>query len=439
MLRPAGVVALFLVLLSIAVPCRAEREARRSPVLNADIARHHEEHPLQQLLFVLTTRPGITCGSHRKALLPAINAGAEAFSDAFGHDNRLHRFTRELKTLLKDYDAAMTRAADGLAGAEARGAAMDRLLSGIIETARQSKIYPEEVDMALLQAAAAVENSLLRPPLAKVLSLEDRALVSFLLLKSTRQVHNRAALLVETPDAMTTLGAEASLSAAYTQRLAWCGPALARDLIAVEETLADPSLIGGLHNLIMMQFNAEAANDIFCLKVAMELFMSDSLLDVTPLAAKMASMGGVMTNVTPAMLQESGVVPLNSRYLVAFSWVDPSAPLIYSPDPTLADRLVSLGEEVPPSPDFALFSSPYRDIFQLNYDLTLCNRITSREWRDAEDQAYVLKQRPLSMTERLALRQADADRRQAVMGRLTGATARETHALRILLSGFFGK
>lgn len=438
MLRPVCVV-LFLVLLSSSVPCRAERGEHRSPILHAEIARHHEERPLQQLLLALTTRPGIPHGSHRKALLPAIHAGAEAFSNAFGHDKRLHRFSRELKPLLEAYDAAMSRSADGLAGAEARGAAMDRFLSGIIEAARQSKICPEEVDTALLQAAAAVENSLLRPPLVKVLSLEDRELISLLLLKSTRQVHNRAVLLVETPDAMTTLGAEASLSVAYTQRLAWCGPALAADLVALEKSLSDQNLLADQNSLIMMQYNAEATNDMFCLKVAMELSLSDNLLDLTPLAAKMASMGGIMANMTPTLLQESGAVPLNSRHLAAFSWIVPSAPLIYSPDPALADRLVSLGEEVPPSPDFSLFSSPYRDIFQLNYDLSLCSRITVREWRDAENQAFVLKQRPLSMAERLALRKADADRHQAVMGRLAGATAREKHALRILLSGFFGK
>lgn len=437
MLRPACVV-FFLVLLSSSVPCRAERGEHRSPILHAEIARHHEGRPLQQLLLALTTRPGIPLGSHRKVLLPAIHAGAEAFSNAFGHDKRLHRFFRELKPLLEAYDAAMSRSADGLAGAEARGAAMDRLLSGIIEAARQSKICPEEVDTALLQAAAEVENSLLRSPLAKVLSLEDRELISLLLLKSTRQVHNRAALLVEAPDAMTTLGAEASLSATYTQRLAWCGPALAADLVALEKSLSDQNLLADQNSLIMMQFNAEATNDMFSLKVAMEL-LSDNLLDLTPLAAKMASMGGIMANMTPMLLQESGAVPLNSRHLAAFSWIVPAAPLIYSPDPALADKLVSLGEEVPPSPDFSLFSSPYRDIFQLNYDLSLCSRITVREWRDAENQAFVLKQRPLSMAERFALRKADADRHQAVMGRLAGATAREKHALRILLSGFFGK
>ncbi|RNC72228.1 MAG: hypothetical protein ED859_02510 [Desulfuromonadales bacterium] len=441
MLRPACAVVLFLTLLAATVPCRAERGEPPCRFPHSETARHHEERPLQQLLLALTTRPGITYGSHSKTLLPAIHAGAEAFSDALGHDRRLHRFSRNLKPLLAAYNTDMARAAEGLAGAEARGTAMDRLLSGIIEVARKAKIHPEEVDMALLQAAAAVENSLERPPLAKALSLEDRKLISLLLLNSIHQVSRRAVVMTEPFDAMATLGTDPSLITYYAQRIGfvWYGPALAGELVALEKTLSAPNLLADPNNLIMMQFNTEASNDLFYLKVALELCIPDSHLDLTLLASKMASMGGIMANMTPALLQESGAVPLNSRYLAAFSWVDPSSPLVYSPDPTLADKLLALGDEVPPPPDFSFFSSPYRDIFQLRYDLSLCDRIMSREWRDAEDRAYVLKQRPLSMTERLALRKADADRRQAVMGRLADATPQQKHALRILLSAFFGK
>jgi len=153
----------------------------------------------------------------------------------------------------------------------------------------------------------------------------------------------------------------------------------------------------------------------------------------------MASMGGIMSDMTVSRLQESGVAPLNFRQLAAFNWVNPSSPLTYSPDPALADMLVSLGAELPPSPDFSLFSTPYRDIFQLRYDLSLCDLIASKELMNAEDQSIGLNQHPLSMAERLTLRKADADRRQAVMARLSEATPQEKHALRILLSGLIGK
>lgn len=131
--------------------------------------------------------------------------------------------------------------------------------------------------------------------------------------------------------------------------------------------------------------------------------------------------------------------PLNFRHFAAYNWVNPSSSLTYSPDPALADRLVSLGAEVPTLPDFSLFSPPYRDIFQLRYDLFLCDLIASKELQRAEDQWIGLNQRPLSMAERLTLRKADAERRQAVMARLLGATPQEKHALRILLSSYIGK
>lgn len=431
-------VVLLAALFAATTPCRAEGGEHPFGSHQPRHTGQQEEHPLQQLFLALITRPGITSDSHRKSLLPAIHDGAEAFGDALGH-RRAHRFSRDLKPLLAAYDAAISGAADGLAGAEARGAAMDRLLSCIIEVAKQSKIYPEEVDTAFLQAAAAVEKSLLRPPLAKLLSLEDRELVSLLLLKSVYQVHGRTVLLVEIPDALATLGVEASLAETYTKSIAWCGPALARELVALERDLSDPNILADLNNLIMMQFNAEATNDMFYAKVGLESYLAAYSFDLTPLAAKMASLGGIMAHMTPDLLRESGAVPLGLRYLAAFSWLEPLSPLVYAPDPALADRLRSLGGEVPASPDFSLFTSPYRDIFQLRYDLTLCELIMIREWWDAADQAFVLRQRPLSMTERLALRKADAERRQRVMGRLAGVTENEKHALRILMSGFFGK
>jgi len=347
----------------------------------------------------------------------------------------------DLKPLLVAWNAEMATAAEGLAGAEVRGAAMDRLLTGLVTVAKQANIYPEDVDMAFLQAAAAIETAIQRPPAAKVLTLEDRELISYLLLNSIYQVRKRTVILTEPFDAMATLGADPSLITYYAQRigLVWYGPALARELVGLENSLSNRDFLGNRDNLILMQINTEAVNDMFFLRLALELYFPDNRLDLTPLVSKMASMGGIMSDMTVSKLQESGAVPLNFRYLAAFNWVNPLSQHTYSPDPALADRLVSLGVELPPLPDFLLFSSPYRDIFQLRYDLLLCDLITSKELMNAEDQWIGLNQRPLPMVERFTLRKADADRRQAVMARLSGATPQEKHALRILLSGRIGK
>jgi len=440
-IRPGAVVALLLALLVAATPSVAGQNRSLDSLPTTKHRDFHAEQPLQHLLSALITRPGITADSDRRALHPAINAGADAFADALRHNKGFHRFLHDLKPLLVAWNAEMATAAEGLAGAEVRGAAMDQLLTGLVTVAKQANIYPEDMDMALLQAAAAIETAIQRPPTARVLAREDRELISYLLLNSIHQARKRTVILMEPFDAMATLGTDPSFITYYAQKIgpAWARPILARELVSIEKTISDPDLLGNRENLIMMQFNTEAVNDLFYFKMAMEVSFSINQLDLNPLAAKMASMGGIMSDMTVSRLQESGAVPLNFRHVAAFYWINPSSPLTYSPDPALADRLVSLGAQVSTLPDFSLFSSPYRDIFQLRYDLFLCDLIASKELQRAEDQWIGLNQRPLSMAERLTLRKADAERRQAVMARLSGATPQEKHALRILLSSYIGK
>ncbi|WP_298271840.1 hypothetical protein [Geobacter sp.] len=437
MIRLFSIITIIFVI--AATPSFAERDRLWEEHHTAEYRHLRAEKTLQQLLTVFVTRPGVTVDSPRRGLLPAIHAGAAAFTEALRPGKRLQRFTQDLKPLLTTLNADMESAAEGLAGAEARGAAMDRLLSGILDVAKGAKIHPEEMDIALLQAAAAIQDSLQRPPAVNVLSPEDRELISLRLLTSVSQLHKRAILLTEPLDALETLGTEPSQVAAYTQRLSWSGSALARELVGLEKTLSDPDILEDLNGLIMIQSDVDAANDIFALKVGLESSFLGNSLDLAPLAAKISSMGGIMSGMTTNLLRESGAVPPNFLIITAYDWLTPSTPLSYDPDASLPNKLALLGVPLPPPPDFSLFATPYRDIFQLRYDLSLCDQITVKEWQDAEEQAYVLNRHPLTAPERLALRKADAARRQAVMARLNGPTPEEKHALRILLLGYAGK
>jgi len=270
-IRPSTLGVLVLALLVAATPSFADRNRSLDSFHTIKHRDFHGEQPLQHLLSALITRPGITADSDRRALLPAIHAGADAFADAFRHDKRFYRFLHDLKPLLVACNAEMTTAAAGLAGAEVRGAAMDRLLSGLINVARQGNIYPEDMDMALLQAAAAIETAIQMPPAAKVLTLEDRELISYLLLNSIHQVRKRAVILTEPFDAMATLGTDPSFITCFAQKIGpvWAGPALARELVGLEKTLSDPGLLGSRENLIMMQFNTDVVNELFYLKMAL--------------------------------------------------------------------------------------------------------------------------------------------------------------------------
>ncbi len=439
MFNPCSIFAIILAILFAATPSFADRYFPFGAHHTAFISDIRTEQPLQQLLSAFITRPGITLDSDRRALLPAIHNGAEAFNDSLRHDKRLHRFSHDIKPLLAAYNAEMASAVDGQAGAEARGAAMDRLLAGILHVANQANIYPEELEMALLKAAAAIEKSMLRRPATRALTLEDRELITLLLLNSIHQVHRRTVLMEEPISAMVNLGTDPSLVATYVQRFTWCGQALANELVSLEKNISDPTFIGDLNKLIMMQFNTEALNDMFSLKIELESFSLANGIDLTTLAGKMASMGGIMSDMTANRLKVSGVVPLNFLTIAAYNWVTPSTPLNYIPDFKLPNELALLGISLTAAPDFSLFATPYRDIFQLRYDLFLCDQITAKEWQDAEDRADVVTKHPLTMVERLSLRKADATRRQAVLSRLKGATPQEKHSLRILLSHFFGK
>lgn len=311
MIRPGAVVALLLALFVAATPSVAGQNRSLDSLDKTKRRDFHAEQPLQHLLSALITRPGIIADSDRRALNPAINAGADAFADTLRHNKGFHRFLHDLKPLLVAWSAEMATAAEGLAGAEVRGAAMDQLLSGLVAVAKHANIYPEDVDMALLQAAAAIETAIQRPPAARVLAREDRELISYLLLNSIHQVRKRTAILMEPFDAMATLGTDPSFIAYYAQKIgpAWAGPILARELVSIEKTISDPDVIGNRESLIMMQFNTEAVNDLFYFKTAMEVSFSVNQLDLTPLAAKMASMGGIMSDMTASRLQESGAVP----------------------------------------------------------------------------------------------------------------------------------
>src|SRR5512139_2525664 len=137
----------------------------------------------------------------------------------------------------------------------------------------------------------------------------------------------------------------------------------------------------------MMQFNNDGLCDLFAFKYGMELLNSSIGLE-----AIVADFAARMPGMTPERLKELGVIsdilPLTT--IAAYNFITPELQLLYSPVNGLADKLEALGQMAPLPPDYSPFANPYLALFQVQYDMKLCDMITAAERTIAEDAAFNL-------------------------------------------------
>jgi len=385
--------------------------------------------PLADLFLQLMTRPGVTDSSDIRTLHFAAHGAALSFRQSMfrvpGRIVKWLHFRKDVGLLVDTYQKEYALATEGIAGAEAKGAALDHLLDGLLQASVRSGISLEAFDAALLRGAATVEAMISDRPLSKKLSLTDRELVIFLLRCSVHQERRRI-LLDSTRDAMLRLNAAEEITTPYQSRIyAVLRPTLTRELVGLEKMLAEPLFVSDPQNIITAGYNIEAICDVFAMKYALELYSLAEDLQETLISSLAAQIPGM----TPEILQEQLHVPITA--LAAYVSLNPTLPLTYYPVSGLADRLAVLGLTPPTPPDFSLFPDPYRALIQIHYDIRLCDLITSREWSMAENEIQDL-QRLLSLGEQMIMKEAAIKRLSQVRSHIKGVSEDTVEALLIL-------
>jgi hypothetical protein len=390
--------------------------------------------PIASLYLHLMTRPGVTAESDAKLLIPVTHEAAACFRKSLFQGStgilKQARFTKEVNRLVQAYLKEYANAPEGIAGAEARGAALDRLLNGLLLSAGRSGIPLEDLDLALLHGCSTIEKRISQRPLSSKLSETDRELVEYLLRFIVHQV-NRRTLLDSTKDAFRNVRAAEEVKTQYNSRIYQVSrQALPREPIGLETFLADPLNVADQQKIIMAVYNLEAICDVFALHYTMEFYsltldMQDSLI---------SSIVGRIPGMTTEVLTEQLRIVKGLRLppLAAYASIPPALPITYSPLSGLTDRLAMLGETPPAPPDFSLFSGSYRALFQLNYDILLSDLITAREWSIA-DNSNPDPTRPLSLADQYSLKASAMKRSAMIRTRIRGVSELTSRTLMILL------
>ena len=118
--------------------------------------------------------------------------------------------------------------------------------------------------------------------------------------------------------------------------------------------------------------------------------------------------------------------------IAAYAAIPSNLPIAYSAVSGLADRLAMLGETPPTPPDFSLFTGTSRALFQLNYDILLCDLITTKEWSIA-DNNNPDPTRPLSLADQYAVKVSAMKRSAMIRLRIRGVSELTSRTLMILL------
>jgi hypothetical protein len=394
--------------------------------------------PLASLYLHLMTRPGVTAESDLKLLIPVTHEAAACFRKSLFQGSmglaKQARFTKEVNTLVQAYQKEYAKAPDGISGAEARGAALDRLLDGLLLSAGRSGIPLEDLDLALLHGCAAIEKRISQRPLSSKLSETDRELILYLLRFTVHQERRRI-LLDSTRDELRNIRADEEIRTYYDEKICQVfKPVLSREPIGLETLLADPANFDDLHKILVREYNQEAVCDMFAMKYGMELGFATFDGQVSPLQDLLiASIAKHIPGMTPDHVKEQLQIVRSLRIppIAVYEAVQPRLPISYSPMGGLADRLAMLGETPPVPPDFSLFTGTYRALFQLNYDILLSDLITAREWSIA-DNNNPDPMRPLSLADQYSVKASAMKRSAMIRTRIRGVSELTTRTLMTL-------
>lgn len=390
--------------------------------------------PLASLYLHLMTRPGVTAESDLKLLIPVTHEAAACFRKSLFQGSmglaKQARFTKEVNTLVQAYQKEYASASDGAEGAEARGAALDRLLDGLLISAGRSGIPLEDFDLALLHGCATIEKRISQRPLSSILSETDRELVEYLLRFLVHQERRRI-LLDSTREAFRNIRAAEEIRTLYDSRIYQVlRPALSREPNGLETFLSDPINFDELQKILTAEYNLEATCDLIGMKYGMELYFltyqtQDSLI---------ASIAKHIPGMTPDILMEQLQIVKGLRLppIAVYEAIQPKLPIAYSPLEVLSDRLAMLGETPPPLPNYSLFTGAYRALFMLEYDVLLNDLITDKEWSMA-DNNNPDPTRPLSLSDQYAVKASAMKRYAMIRARIRGVPEQTVRSMMTLL------
>ena len=394
-----------------------------------------EKEQLTDLFLVFSTRSDIIAPIMQEVLITAAESAGTAFKNALQNHPLRAQFISDLDPALQDYHQEAAPA-----GVEGRTIAIHHLLNTLLTAAERSRITPDDLSLAILSAFAAYEQELMAEPICSLLQEEERELIDLMLLSILNQIELR-----KFPNSvlawLEALGADVNLADLINQS-EWTDGyeenALLPALRSVETVLSDAIVLADKEALMIHQLNLIAMRDLGFLRTELDLlFLADSI-DLTPLIGRINTVGGIMAELTEEQLVQSGV--LSERDLltyVVYDWIRPEMLLNYQPMLGLADELTQLGGTIPVSPDLSLFTNPYLAVFQLQYDLELCHRITKKKREQAEIEEFNLSGQLLSMAERYSWRKVQETYKQNAIHLFSGAMDFEKQAILSLLTHFW--
>ncbi|OHB32163.1 MAG: hypothetical protein A2X84_09385 [Desulfuromonadaceae bacterium GWC2_58_13] len=398
------------------------------------------------LILTLATRPDVSYPAVSEALSPAARAAGKTILAELKKEYKISvllAFVGSLQTAIDQFDSDYRATEAGAAGIDARAGITGELFQHLFAAAEGSGISPELLKMAYLKGCAVFERRLDDTSLP----FADRELIDLLLLNALHQVEIRT-YFVPLAKAFATINPAPvpnwpsvwqTLEEVETDHLA-------ATLLTLEQVLADTPTLSDGYLLVEHQYNEEAMNDLLATRIGMTITFGGNAYDLQTLADRMDAIGGVMTGMAPETLLDSGIftvlngidgssfvlIPITD--LAVYDWIRAEMVLNYKPVNFLNGQIVRAGGEVPAAPDLSVFAIPYLPIFQLEYDLDLCDEIYSLEMKALEDQNVAITQQPLTLQQRYALLRADARRRAVIVDRLKGVGDEVRTAIRILLS-----
>lgn len=399
-----------------------------------------EKEQLTDLFLVFSTRSDIIEPIMQEALITAAESAGTAFKNALQNHPLRAQFISDLDPALQDYHQEAATAPAGIEGVEDRTIAIHHLLNTLLTAAKKSRITTDDLSLAILSAFAAYEQELMAEPISSLLQEEERELIDLMLLSILNQIELR-----KFPNTvlawLEALGADVNFADLINQS-EWTDGyeknALLPALRSVETVLSDAIVLADKEALMIHQLNLIAMRDLGFLRTGLDLlFLADSI-DLTPLIDRINTVGGIMAGLTEEQLVQSGV--LSERDLltyVVYDWIRPEMLLNYQPMLGLADELTQLGGTIPVSPDLSLFTNPYLAVFQLQYDLELCHRITKKKREQAEIEEFNLSGQLLSMAERYSWRKVQETYKQNAIHLFSGAMDFEKQAILSLLTHFW--
>ncbi|OGU17214.1 MAG: hypothetical protein A2076_01275 [Geobacteraceae bacterium GWC2_53_11] len=421
---------LFLLILSFSSTAWAGNSRYRHEIPEDSVNRTEENAQFANLFFQLMTRSGTTDSAGSRALRLAANEAAQSFTQSLLHEvnnkGKLSRFRKDVRVLVNAYLNEYDLAPEGLSGATAKAAALDRLIDGLLQASGQAGVSRDEFVMAFLKGAASIENSTAEHRLSKKLSVTEKELAFFLLHNILGQVSRRA-YFDATRNALQDVHAGQELIAEFERVYAILRPVLTIELVRLETILADPQFFNNLQFIVAAEFNNEAFNDLFTMKYSLEIY----LLSYNLRNQLSSSLSAQLPGISPELINEQlGQIPVTS--LSVLLAVTPQTHIAYTPVSGLTDQLATLGETPPTALNFSIFPGQYQELIQMQYDMQLCDVITGKELNAAIDTA-LNHGRLITFGELLVVKEAALKRHMQVRAHVEGVPAGTVNLLMILM------